>query len=218
MSPDRRLKLTVIGMLTLITVLALTFGFLSSAYAKSSDLSLYYRIDTGAFLCDDTSNADPVECGENPSPLLLGSFGFDYGYIASDIKVGYYYVPTHGENTGIPGRSAEGDGYGHVVVMLFNLWPNIEIYDSGLELYAGGGVGPAWVRMFGEDDINLAWEVGAGAYYPFTKLIQGHLGYRYGSVLETEHGEFDLPADVSGHSIIVGFRVLLEPSALDFLF
>ena len=87
--------LRVIGFVLIVIALGIAYGLISGpANAQETEPTYYLKLDLGAGFPTDTSNDDPVEYNEHPSPLILGAYGIDWKYVAAEIEGGYRYTPT----------------------------------------------------------------------------------------------------------------------------
>jgi opacity protein-like surface antigen len=61
--------------------------------------------------------------------------------------------------------------------MMLNAWPELRWGDTSL--YAGGGVGGAYVTGLDDENLTPVAQIGAGITWRFSDAFDADLGYRY---------------------------------------
>lgn len=174
---------------------------MGAAPAFAKDGQPYLEVDMGALLLDD-GRFDTVTVRTIVSTELQNDLGYDAAAI-----IGYDLGPVRLELEGSAKRAGVDqllrtkfnritnasvvrnlDGSGNTAALSIMANALIDIgNDNGLQAYAGGGVGYAWIDMKANADANFlddsdgsfAWQALAGVRYPVSDKIDLGLKYRF---------------------------------------
>ena len=117
--------------------------------------------------------------------------GYDFGMFRVEGELGYkrakineiqldqYFINDYEEATGVDLSDVDFDLDGRAKVTSAMLNALVDVDAGGLNLYAGGGAGRAWVNMLGDKDSAWAYQLIAGARAPLTNSIDVGVKYRY---------------------------------------
>ena len=112
--------------------------------------------------------------------------GYDFGLVRAEAELGYKRVKADDVNIstefanelGIADDDFDISGTAKVTSLMGNVLLDFGNQD-GLSFYAGGGLGRARVKMFGDKDSAWAWQLIAGARYAVSSNVDLGLKYRY---------------------------------------
>ena len=110
---------------------------------------------------------------------LEGELGYKRAK-AKDVRLDDDFVVAFNSGAGTLLTSDDFDLGGHVSVLSGMINALVDFGgNGGVGGYAGGGIGYARVKEFGESDSGLAWQLLAGVYAPVSDNIDVGLKYRY---------------------------------------
>ena len=137
-----------------------------------------------------TSNVGRVKFKTGYDVDLIG--GYDFGMFRLEGELGYKraknksvrlsdtFVTAFNAGAGTTLTSDDFDLGGHTSVLSGMVNGLVDFGgNGGVGAYAGGGLGYARVKEFGESDSGLAWQLLAGVYAPVSDNIDVGLKYRY---------------------------------------
>ena len=137
--------------------------------------------------------------------------GLDLGCFRLEGEIGYQKNDFDSFEPG--GVAAEGDL--SILSLLANGYYYCEIGDSRIVPIISAGIGAANVEYedelddFSEDDIVLAYQVGAGLGIKVSPTVTVNAMYRYFATQDASFEEAgdDIELDISSHNILVGLKV-----------
>lgn len=137
--------------------------------------------------------------------------GLDLGCVRLEGEIGYQKNDFDSFEPG--GIAADGDL--SILSLLANGYYYCEIGDSRIVPIISAGIGAASVEYedelddFSEDDIVLAYQVGAGLGVKVSPTVTVNAMYRYFSTQDAsfEDAGDDIELDISSHNILVGLKV-----------
>ncbi|MGI8706545.1 MAG: outer membrane protein, partial [Sphingomicrobium sp.] len=117
--------------------------------------------------------------------------GYDFGMFRLEGELGYKrakideieldqgFVNDYEDATGVNLSNVDFDIDGSTKVTSAMVNALVDVDAGGMALYAGGGIGRAWVKMLGDRDSAWAYQFIAGARAPVTNTIDVGIKYRY---------------------------------------
>ena len=117
--------------------------------------------------------------------------GYDFGMFRIEGELGYKrakvneiqldqdFVTDYEDATGVDLSNVDFDLGGSAKVKSAMLNALVDVNAGGVNLYAGGGAGRAWVKLLGDKDSAWAYQFIAGARAPLTDSIDVGVKYRY---------------------------------------
>jgi opacity protein-like surface antigen len=109
---------------------------------------------------------------------LEGELGYKRAKI-DEIELDQSFINAYEDATGVDLSNVDFDIGGSAKVTSAMVNGLVDIDAGGMALYAGGGIGRAWVRMLGDKDSAWAYQFIAGARAPITDSIDVGVKYRY---------------------------------------
>jgi opacity protein-like surface antigen len=166
----------------------------SLAAPDTAQAGLYVAAEAGLVLWPETSNSDQLEA-DSASGVVVGLAAGVEGRLGRlELEVAHRVSSIHGfnhpdgycrESDGVCGTRLSGDGNRlHTTSVMVDLWPGMALGER-LGVYAGGGVGGAWLSALGDHALTPAVQVGAGLVLKATTRVSVELGYRYFRALDT---------------------------------
>ena len=170
----------------------LALGMLS-ALARTAHAGPYVVAEAGIVEWPETSNSDQLEA-DSASGMVVGlAAGIEGRLGRLELELTHRVSKIHGfnhpdgycrESDGVCGTRLSGDGNRlHATSVMVNLWPAMAL-GEWLEVYAGGGVGGAYLDALDDQELTPAWQVGAGLVLKATNHISVDVGYRYFRALD----------------------------------
>ena len=153
--------------------LILTLTALASATpALAHDGQVYAGVDGGIIIGTGLDlNGGDEDIAEGYD--IDGFAGYDFGLFRVEGEAAYKHVEA--EETQAVGLTPGVD----VSVISGMVNGLFELGDENVSAYAGGGVGYAHVKQFGDSDNAFAWQLIAGASVPVSSNVDVGLKYRY---------------------------------------
>jgi opacity protein-like surface antigen len=117
--------------------------------------------------------------------------GYDFGMFRVEGEAGYKrskvdelqfdqdFIDAYEDATGVDLSGVDFDLEGNVKVTSAMVNGLVDFDIGGVDLYAGGGFGRAWVKLLGDRDSAWAYQLIAGARFPVSNSIDVGLKYRY---------------------------------------
>ena len=137
--------------------------------------------------------------------------GFDLGCVRLEGEIGYQ--KNDFDTFGPEGVVANGDL--SILSLLANGYYYCEIDNSSIVPIISAGIGVANIEYedevdeFSEDDIVLAYQIGAGLGVKLSPSVTLNAMYRYFSTQDAsfQEAEDDIELDISSHNVLVGLKV-----------
>jgi opacity protein-like surface antigen len=120
-----------------------------------------------------------------------GIIGYDFGMFRLEGELGYKrakvdeieldqsFIEDYEDATGVDLSNVDFDLDGTAKVTSAMVNGLVDFDAGGVAVYAGGGIGRAWVRLLGDRDSAWAYQFIAGARAPVTNNIDVGVKYRY---------------------------------------
>ena len=195
----------------LLGLLCLTIVLFSSLPARAG--SPYAGLTVGLAYLND-SNLKGSKSGDlsyDDGEAYSYAHGLNIGRVRLEGEIGYQ--KNDFDTFGSDGIAAEGDL--SILSLLANGYYYCEIGDSKIVPILSAGIGVANVEYeddvdeFSEDDIVLAYQVGAGLGLKVSPSVTINAMYRYFSTQDASFQEAggDIELDISSHNVLVGLKV-----------
>jgi opacity protein-like surface antigen len=175
----------------------------------------YVAAEAGIVKWPETSNSDQLEA-DSASGVAVGlAAGIEGRLGRLELELAHRVSKIHGFNhpdgycrqsDGVCGTRLSGDGNRlHTTSVMVTLWPGVAL-GRWPELYAGGGVGGAYLVAIDDQALTPAWQVGAGLVLQATDHISVDVGYRYFRALDATLDGLEVSYGAHSPMIRVSYR------------
>ena len=188
-------------------LLATAAAFAIATPAAAQDSGPYLGIEGGVMFPRDTEVDASVDFVDplNPDVVFEDVFdldyktgydidvigGYDFGGFRVEGELGFKrakvdeieldqdFIDDYEDATGVDLSDVDFDLDGSAKVTSAMVNGLIDFDVGGLAVYAGGGIGRAWVKLLGDKDSAWAYQFIAGARFPISEMIDLGVKYRY---------------------------------------
>ncbi|WP_294343633.1 outer membrane beta-barrel protein [Prosthecochloris sp.] len=194
-------------------VLCLIVVFFSSFPAHAG--SPYAGLTVGLAYLNDSSikGSKRGDLSYDEGEAYSYAHGLDFGSFRFEGEIGYQKNDFETFEPG--GIAAAADGDLSILSLLANGYYSCHIGDSRIVPIISAGIGAANVEYedevdeFSEDDIVLAYQVGAGLGVKISSSVSVNAMYRYFATQDAgfREDEENIELDISSHNVLVGLKV-----------
>lgn len=175
-------------------------------FALAAGAQPYLSARGGAQAWPDHSNGDELEASADPGGLGALAVGYGVGErVGLDVELegALRLEPLHGRNTGDVEHSTADGEWLTIVQPSLGLWPRVRLAER-VSVYAGGSIGPAWLKGLGDDELALGGQVGAGVRVDLVGDLAAELGYRGAWLADVQIDGYR--AGYDAHGVALGLR------------
>ena len=175
--------------------------------AGTTHAAPYVAVEAGIIKWPDTSNSDQLEADSAWGALGGLAAGVEGRLGRLELELAYRASKIHGfnrpdgytrESDGVRGTRLSGDGNTlHTTSAMVNVWPGTAL-GARFYIYAGGGLGIAYLIALDDHALTPAGQIGAGLELKATGHVSLGLGYRYSHALEANLDGLQVKYDTHG--------------------